>query len=180
MIAVLRWSHVGMGLVVVVLLTQGCGGNDETASGSGATSSGSGSVVPYRHIPVTTALALPDNAPIRSVMAEMRGAPDAVRQGEVMRFVVTLSNPGPESVMFDPCPIYFMVFGESSVSTEPLLSFLNCDEAGPIPPGGSQDFAMEFDLPDSFETSGENSIYWRLEDIDDASSGPITFTGRDG
>jgi hypothetical protein len=77
-----------------------------------------------------------------------------------------------------------MVFGESSVSTgpegaeatEPLLSLLNCDEARPIPPGGSQDFAMEFDLPASFETSGENSIYWRLADIDDASSRPIAFT----
>jgi hypothetical protein len=172
-----------LGLFVAVLLTQGCGGNDET--GSGDTSSGPGSVVPYRYIPVTTVPALPDNAPIRSVTAEMHADRESVRQGEVIRFVVTLSNPGPESVTFDSCPAYFMTFGESSESTgpegslasEPQFSLLNCDEADPIPPGGSQGFAMEFDLPDSFEMSGDGSIYWRLEDIADASSGPIAVTG---
>lgn len=70
-----------------------------------------------------------------------------------------------------------MSFGESSESTKPVESLLNCDVSDSIAAGEEQRFAMEIEVPAAFEVSSA-SIYWLLESTADASSSEIGITCR--
>ncbi len=98
-----------------------------------------------------------------------------MKAGETLKFVVAIGNPTSRSVRFETCPAYRMSFGESSESTKPVESLLNCDVSDSIAAGEEQRFAMEIEVPAAFEVSTA-SIYWRLESTNAASSGSIGVT----
>lgn len=95
-----------------------------------------------------------------------------------MEFVVAISNDSSGEI--DPhvsCPAYFMNFGESSESAAPVTSLLNCDASDRIPPGETERFAMEIELPAELQLDA-GSVYWRLEpSLVDASSPEIAVQG---
>jgi hypothetical protein len=131
-------------------------------------------VVPFELAPVKTPAPLPADSPWREVSVEIESAPSSVEPGTVTEFVVAITNGSEREIDPDEtCPAYFMNFGDSGISLEPVMSLLNCDAASPMPPGGVERFAMEMDVPSDFELDfGE--FYWRLEELAaDASSRSI-------
>ena len=134
-------------------------------------------VVPFEHVPVATPPAIAPGSPWHGVSIAIEPVPHAVEAGALLEFVVAITNVSTEPV--DPqqtCPAYFMNFGDSSLSAEPVSSLLNCDAARPLPAGATQRFAMEIEIPLDLGLDlrlDVGSIYWRLEGVADASSDDI-------
>lgn len=156
------------------LLMTSCGDDHSAARSSGSNRDRRHeTVVPFESLPVDTAPPLPSGSPLRDTSLTLESVPTSVQAGRALDFDVAIENLSDQTIEFDPCPAYLVSFGESAMSVGPILSLLNCQEADPIPAGGTERFAMRLDIPDDFELDA-GSIYWRIEPtIADASSGQI-------
>ena len=169
-----RWTQL-LSLGAIAVLALACS-DDSSQRGSAAMQSeeaGDEGVVPFERVPVATPPAIAPDSPWRGVSIAIESVPRSVESGEPLEFVVAITNPSTEPV--DPrqtCPAYFMNFGESSLSAEPVTSLLNCDAASPLPAGATRRFAMEIEIPLDLDLDF-GSIYWRLEGVADASSDEI-------
>lgn len=89
--------------------------------------------------------------------------PEAPEPGGTLAFTVTLANGGEEPVPLDPCPIYWVSYGESGTAVF-LTNELNCDEA-PAEVGLGEDlrFAVEMELPaDEIPAGFVGSLFFRI------------------
>jgi hypothetical protein len=137
--------------------TVGDDGSRDVADSEGA--------VPFRLLPVESPPSIPSDSALRDLSVEVVSAPEEAEPGETLEFVVSINNPTAEPVQLEPCPAYFANFGESSITTRPVLSLLNCEAADPIPPSGAERFAMEIELTEDLRDLRLDfgSIFWRLE-----------------
>jgi hypothetical protein len=81
------------------------------------------------------------------------------RRGQVARFAVRLRDTSAAPVRFDRCPL---VVEDLAPSGQPEVHQLNCQSAGPIPPGGSLVFEMRIHVPASAPL-GNNGLFWELD-----------------
>lgn len=94
--------------------------------------------------------------------------PESAVVGTVLRYTVTLSNPGPAAVDLSRCPSYTEVLGYPG--NEQLSFRLNCNQVKTISGGGEVTYRMEFAIPASAPT-GPTKFFWHLNVVGDASSG---------
>lgn len=158
-------------ILVAVLLLPGCP-SEKSSESPGPPSA----AVPFRKESVSAPVVISPDSPLRSLTARIVDYPPSVRAGQTMEFAVELRNPTSMLIELQPCPSYAMSFGESSEATRFLMLRLNCADVRAIAAGKSVRFAMEIDLPLTFEL-GSGSIYWRLESVVDVSSEEIGICG---
>jgi hypothetical protein len=152
---------------VGVMLMASCG--DDRADGS------SGDVVPFSE-EVTYDLddpelpRIPEESPIYGLNLSLEDVPAAVSLDDDLVFTVVLSNPhGDEDIRLDPCPVYYMAFGESSVSVAPQrLIQLDCGAVPVVPAGESRAFEMRIE---GLEVAGmeldPSTIWWSIRNAGD-------------
>jgi len=103
-------------------------------------------------------------------------APETVRAGETLVYVVTLANSGDEPLRLDPCGGYRQTLADNSAG-EPaplkgahLTLRLNCDDDPVIPAGGERAYVMELSVPpDAPELDA--LLLWQLVDTSPDQSG---------
>ena len=144
------WQHVQIGLGSGVLDVQpSTDGGAELALGclpaDGAVQTGrfGGDPVPTPEPP----------DPLRGLTLALH-APPVVRAGSILRYTLTLTNPGRSEVALRPCPDFVHVFGRVKDRHR-----LNCAAAQPIPAGGSEVFAIELLVPGD-SPSGQARLSW--------------------
>ena len=92
------------------------------------------------------------------------------KAGEVLHYVVVLSNPTDEEIALDPCPGYLQIFGPLTEGHS-----LNCDEAPTVPAHGRVRFAMQLRLPSGI--AGRFTLHWDFNVEGDANaSGSVTVS----
>jgi hypothetical protein len=88
--------------------------------------------------------ASPFDSPLK---AELVDLPERAPFDGTLQVVVELSNPSPDPVSLDPCPVYRLAYGESGTVVD-IHNEMNCAAApDEIPAGGALRFAAELDLP---------------------------------
>ena len=101
--------------------------------------------------------------------------PRSLRAGTTIRYVVSLRNPTGKTVRFTPCPNFtesiFLAPGVKGTRPEAHTYALNCAQATPVPPHGTERFAMALTIPYSARSSLVK-FGWSL----DTDVGP--FAGR--
>ncbi len=101
--------------------------------------------------------------------------PRSLRAGTTIRYVVSLRNPTGTTVRFTPCPNFtesiFLAPGVKGTRPEAHTYALNCAQATPVPPHGTERFAMALTIPYSARSSLVK-FGWSL----DTDVGP--FAGR--
>ena len=144
------WQHVQIGLGSGVLAVQPSkdGGAELAlgclaANGPVLTGRFGGDAVPSPEPP----------DPLRGLALALH-APPVVRAGTILRYTLTLTNPGRSGVALRPCPNFVQVFDRVKDRHR-----LNCAAAQPIPAGGSEAFAMELPVP-ADSTSGQARLAW--------------------
>jgi hypothetical protein len=105
-------------------------------------------------------------APRYAALTSVIEAPDTVRAGDTLQYTVVLTNPGPDPVRLDPCPVYQELFYKG---LETYL--LNCSP-GTIGAGTSVRFAMRVQVP-AFTPAGANRLTWMIKEIE-ADSAPAS------
>ena len=97
--------------------------------------------------------------------------PAALRAATTLSYVVTLHNPTATEVTFTPCPNFteaiFVAPNVKGAKPEVRTFELNCAQAAPVTPHGSERFAMELVIPPSTRASLAK-FAWSL----DTGSGP--------
>lgn len=86
-------------------------------------------------------------------------APATVREGTVLPYTVTLTNPTPQPISLVPCPGYWahgFLDGQSIVHDQ-----LNCNGMTSIGSGRSVTFAMRIAVPDTPDPGAP--LYWHLD-----------------
>ncbi len=162
------WQHVQIGMGVGLLdiqpstdsgagLALGC----LPSNGAVLTSRFGGDPVPSPEPP----------DPLRGLTVALH-APPVVRAGTILRYTLTLTNPGRSEVVLRPCPDFVHVFDRIKDRHR-----LNCGAAQPIPAGKSEVFAIELRVP-ADAPSGQARLSWisRTGTI----PAPITITITDG
>lgn len=94
--------------------------------------------------------------------------PESAAVGAVMRYTVTLSNPGNADVSLSPCPSYTEVLGYPG--NEQLTFRLNCAQVRSIAGASEVTYRMEFAIPASTPT-GLTKFSWRLNVVGGAFAG---------
>jgi hypothetical protein len=85
-------------------------------------------------------------------------------------YAVTLTNDGTTTVALSPCPTYIEgLKGSSSIVTFQL----NCAEASPIPPGGSETFEMQLPIAASI-AAGPWDLVWGIQGGSTDGNLPVT------
>ena len=101
--------------------------------------------------------------------------PRSLRAGTTIRYVVSLRNPTGKTVRFTPCPNFtesiFLAPGVKGTRPEAHTYALNCAQATPVPPHGTERFAMALTIP-YLARSSLAKFGWSL----DTDVGP--FAGR--
>ncbi|MHB8334404.1 MAG: DUF4232 domain-containing protein [Acidimicrobiales bacterium] len=101
--------------------------------------------------------------------------PTTIRAGTTLSYVVTLHNPTTTEVTFTPCPNFteaiFIAPNVTGAKPRVRNFALNCAQAVPVAPHGSERFAMELVIPPSTQASLAK-FAWSL----DTGSGP--YIGR--
>ena len=86
-------------------------------------------------------------------------APAEVAAGRQLQYSVTLFNTSDVTVGFEECPVYDEGLKPLGLSVSYVL---NCSQAAPIEPGGSETFAMVLNVPAS-APAGPAQLTWGLE-----------------
>jgi hypothetical protein len=148
----------------VAVLAIACSADSSTETPSESGDPGSpGDVVPFEVSPAEISPSMPPESPWRGVTVELESVPSAVAAGDVLSFVVAITNNSESELdLSEECPSYFMNFGESSETVVPIMSLLNCSSAAPIGVGETERFAMDIEIPANMQL-GAGTIYWRLE-----------------
>jgi hypothetical protein len=144
---------------VGVMLMASCG--DDGASGQG------GDVVPFSD-DVTYDIDDPDvpqiseESPVHDMILSLEDVPTVVSLDEDLEFAVVIANPhADEDIRLDPCPVYHMSFGESSVSISPQqLIQLDCGMVPVLPAGESRVFEMRIEGLDTVGMELDPSAIW--------------------
>lgn len=100
--------------------------------------------------------------PTQSLRVRIQESPAPVRPGEVLRYVVTLSNPTREAIALDPCPSFSQSVPDLGVKSP---NQLNCPKARPVPARGEERFAMQLTIP-STAAPGRYPLHWLPSSID--------------
>lgn len=89
-------------------------------------------------------------------------APDEASRGGLLRYTVTLSNPGASPVSLAACPAYTQSVYADGKSAESTAR-LNCAGAGgQIPANGSVSFGMQVEVPAGL-AAGSGKLSWKLD-----------------
>ncbi|HET6214356.1 MAG TPA: DUF4232 domain-containing protein [Micromonosporaceae bacterium] len=83
----------------------------------------------------------------------------AGERGEVVRFVVRISNPSATPISFEHCPLVVEMLAPAG---QPEVYQLNCRAAGQLPAGGSLRFEMRIQIPMD-APAGNNGLFWELD-----------------
>lgn len=176
------WMRVAGLPVVGILLLGSCGANSDQPStsldaeenaGEGTTSTLAledvSQVVPFsdevqyeigdRNVP-----RIREDSPISSLELSI-STPETVALDQDLVFSVTLANNTSNDIRLEPCPVYFMAFGESSVGVSPGNWIeLNCDEAQVVPANDSLSFEMRLeDLEEGGAELDGTTIWWAFK-----------------
>src|SRR5207244_11218951 len=81
--------------------------------------------------------------------------PARAKAGEVLHYVVVLSNPTDEEIALDPCPGYLQIFGPLTEGHS-----LNCDQAPTVAAHGRARLPMQPRLPTGID--GRFTLHWAL------------------
>ena len=134
---------------------------------------GPGSVSPFGAAPPRT---ISETSPLNSLHAHLDVAV-TVAAGQPITYTVTLKNTSNQPVGLVPCPSYAEYLGivgtDSPGPNRTARYYLNCDEVGSIPAGGSITYAMRMDNA-STET-GPAKLDWQLTDSQVAAGTMITL-----
>jgi hypothetical protein len=99
----------------------------------------------------------PPPDPLHSLGIQLQ-VPPLVAAGAVLRYTVSLRNPGVEAIAFPvDCPIY----GEWVPGFAKDFYVLNCGPVRAIQPGQSVTFSMELEVPPT-TTRGAYTLYWNF------------------
>lgn len=110
-------------------------------------------------------ISLFEGAPMSELEAEISGTPKLIRRGEVIRYVVTLTNPTDRPIALDPCPRTGQTFTAGVQTRDVSVNRLNCAAAPEvIPPRHSLPFQMEVKIP--ADAAGEVILRWAMNDRD--------------
>jgi hypothetical protein len=93
--------------------------------------------------------------------------PATARAGQVLRYVLILTNPTDHDIALDPCPSYV----QSGAGVKNHYQ-LNCRQAHPVAPHHSETFAMQIAIPPDTAT-GPTKLVWALDAVFDGRA-PIT------
>jgi len=89
-------------------------------------------------------------------------APDEAARGGLLRYTVTLSNPGATPVSLAACPAYTQSVYADGKSAD-MTARLNCAGAGgQIPANGSVSFDMQVQVPAGL-AAGNGKLSWKLD-----------------
>jgi hypothetical protein len=110
---------------------------------------------PYLPTPIATASAVPA---LDGLTARIQ-APSSARIGQILVYMVTMSNPTSSPAILSPCPGYDQLF--DSMKSSSSFYQLNCDAAHPIPPDGSESFVMQIRI--YAVEPGLHSLCWTLD-----------------
>ena len=96
-----------------------------------------------------------------ALRASIPGQPLHARRGAILHYTVELRNLDRAPVRFDRCPAHI---AQLAPSGRPDVRELNCAAAHPIPPHGSESFAMELRVPRNAPL-GVNGLFWALDPL---------------
>lgn len=116
----------------------------------------------------------------------LRDVPTTVAYDQDLVFTVVFTNKTAVDIQLEPCPVFYMAFGESSVGVSPggWLQ-LNCGEGRVVPAEDSLGFEMRIEnLEEEGTDLSSSTIWWALQNVDDlraphgfsVSSHPIEVT----
>ncbi len=117
------------------------------------------SIEPFQLLPPASASPSPD--PLASLRASL-SLPSTGIAGQALRYVVRLTNPGPQAVTLDPCPSYVEALAPPAGGLPAKEDhLLNCAAVGEIGAGSSVDFEMVLQVP-AGEPAGSATVTWML------------------
>ena len=109
----------------------------------------------------------PLDSPLRVLRATLEGAPRSVRPGQVVDYVVRLTNPTGRDVSLEPCPGYYA--SRFVLGTEGRVGFndgqvyrLNCRPVAAVPANSSVAFRMRAQVPQEPPGGPTFDVTWRL------------------
>lgn len=108
-------------------------------------------------------------------------APSTAVAGQRLRYKVTLRNPTPEEISFDPCPSYTEAVGPETGVKRPIKVIgryrLNCAVASSIAARQILRFDMILDIP-AGTPSTEALLWWDLEPSLEQTTSPVPIAIR--
>lgn len=126
----------------------------------------------FYRVPVTVPLPL---SPLEKLTVAMT-LPATVRAGDLLSYVVTLTNPTAQPISLSPCPGYLESGRGGGVVIKEEYA-LNCAPVPAIPAGGSVRFQMKLQVPAS-APAGTLALSWMLIPSGKTVSGSLSVLGR--
>jgi hypothetical protein len=107
------------------------------------------------------------DSPLRVLQASLEHVPKSVHPGQVVEYVVRLTNPTDEDVPLSPCPGYYtsrfvLGTGDRTGFNIGQVYRLNCRPVTVVPAQGSVGFQMRAEVPGDAPGGPTFSVTWRL------------------